>query len=48
LKRIEVEEELRRVVRKGMLNIQPLDVRSSPHSSLSLKCEKGKAYNEKI
>jgi hypothetical protein len=47
-RRIEVEEELKITERKGMLNIQPLVVRSSPHSSSSLECVKGKAYNEKI
>ncbi len=31
-----------------MLNIQLLDVRSSSHSSSSLECAKGKAYNVKI
>jgi hypothetical protein len=31
-----------------MLNIQPLVIRSSPHSSSFLECAEGKAYNEKI
>ncbi len=31
-----------------MLNIQPLTIRSLSHSSSSLKCAEGKAYNEKI
>ncbi len=48
MKKTKVEKELRRAKRKGMLNIQPLDVRSSQHSSSSSKCAKGKAYNEKI
>ncbi len=48
LKRTKVEEELRGIVRKGVLNIQPLDVKSSLHSSSFSKCVKGKAYSEKI
>ncbi len=47
-RRIKVEEELRIAERKGMLNIQPLVVRSSPHSSSFLECVKRRAYNEKI
>jgi hypothetical protein len=47
LKRTEVEEELRRIEREEVLNIQPLVVRSLPHSS-SLECAEGKVYNEKI
>jgi len=47
LKRTEVKEELRRVKREGVLNTQLLVVRLSPHSS-SLKCVKGKVYNENI
>ncbi len=47
LKRKEVEDELR-ITQKGMLNIQPLTIRSLSHSSSSLKCAEGKAYNEKI
>ncbi len=47
LRRIETKE-LKRVEREGMLNIQPLDVKSSLHSSSSSECAKGKAYNEKI
>jgi len=48
LKRKEVEEKLTRIEREGMLNIQPLDVKSLPHSSSSSKCAKRKVYNEKI
>jgi hypothetical protein len=48
LRKKEVKDELRRVEREGMLNIQPLAVRSLPHSSSSLECAKGKAYNVKI
>ncbi len=48
LRRTKVEEELKRVKREGMLNIQPLDVRSLLHSSSTLECAEGKAYNEKI
>jgi hypothetical protein len=48
LKRTKVVEELRRVKKKKVLNIQPLVVRSLPHSSSSSKCAKRKAYNEKI
>jgi hypothetical protein len=48
LKRIELEEELRRVEREGMLNTQPLAVRSPLHSSSSLECVEGKTYKEKI
>jgi hypothetical protein len=47
LKRKEVEDELR-ITQKGVLNIQPLTIRSSSHSSSSLKCVEGMAYNEKI
>jgi hypothetical protein len=43
-----VEEELRIVESTRVLNIQPLIVRSSPHSPSSSKCEKGKTYNENI
>ncbi len=38
LRRIEVEKELKRTDRKGVLNIQPLAVRSPPHSSSFSKC----------
>jgi hypothetical protein len=48
LKRTKVKEELRRVERKGMLNIYPLVVRLSLHSSSFSEGAKGKAYNEKI
>jgi hypothetical protein len=47
LKTTTVKEEFRRVER-GVLNIQPLVVRSPSHSSSSLKCVEGEAYNEKI
>ncbi len=47
LKRIEVEEELRRA-KSRVLNIQSLVVRSSLHSSSSSKCVEGKVYNVKI
>jgi len=47
LKKIEVEEEFRRA-KRGMLNIQPLAIRLSSHSSSSSKCAQGKAYNVKI
>jgi hypothetical protein len=47
LKKIEVEEELRKIER-GVLNIQTLVVRSPPHSSSSSECVEGNAYNEKI
>ncbi len=45
--KIEVEEEFRKT-KRGMLNIQPLAVRLSLHSSSSSKCAEGKAYNVKI
>jgi hypothetical protein len=45
LRGTEVEEELKRS-KRGMLNIQPLVVRSPPHSSS--ECANRKAYNEKI
>jgi hypothetical protein len=48
LRRTKIEEELKRTKREGMLNIQPLVVRSSPHSSSSSECVEGKAYNERI
>jgi hypothetical protein len=47
-RRTEVEEELRKVERKGVLNIQLLVIRSPPHSSSSWECVEGKVYNEKI
>jgi hypothetical protein len=47
-RRIKVKKELRRTKREKMLNILPLVVRSPSHSSSSLECAKGKAYNEKI
>ncbi len=47
LKRKKVEDELR-ITQKGVLNIQPLTISSLSHSSSSLKCVEGKAYNEKI
>ncbi len=48
LKRTKVEEELRRAKRKGVLNFQPLAIRSLSHSSSSSECVEGNAYNEKI
>jgi len=48
LKRIEAEEELRRVEHEGMLNIQLLVVRSSLDSTSSLECAEGKMYNENM
>jgi hypothetical protein len=38
--KIEIEKDLRRVEKEGLLNIQPLVVRSPPHSSFS-KCVEG-------
>jgi hypothetical protein len=48
LRIIEIKEEFRRVKREDMLNIQPLAVRSSLHSSSTFKCAEKKVYNEKI
>jgi hypothetical protein len=48
LKRIEVEKELRRAKKGGMLSIQLSVVSSLSHSSSFSECVKGKAYNEKI
>jgi hypothetical protein len=48
LKRIEIKEDLRRMHREGVLNIQMSTVKSPLHSSSSLECVEGKAYNEKI
>jgi hypothetical protein len=48
LKRTKIKEELKKVKREGVLNIQPLTVRSLLHSSPSSKCVEGKAYNEKM
>jgi len=48
LRRIEVKEELTRTKCEGVLNIQPLAVRSPSHSSSSSECVEEKAYNEKI
>jgi hypothetical protein len=39
---------LKRVEKEGILNIQLLAIRLLLHSSSSLKCAEGKAYNEKI
>jgi hypothetical protein len=47
-KRTKIKVELRRAKCEGMLNIQPLAIRSLPHSSSFSECAKGKAYNEKI
>jgi len=44
----EVEEELRRVERERVLNIQPLVIRSMLHSSSSSESAEGMAYNVKI
>jgi hypothetical protein len=48
LRKIEVNEELKKVEKEGMLNIQPLVVRLPLHSSSSSKCVEGKVYKEKI
>jgi hypothetical protein len=48
LKGTKVEQEFRRAKKEGMLNIQPLTIRLPLHSSSSLECAKGKAYNEMI
>jgi hypothetical protein len=48
LRRIELKEELKKVEREGMLNIQSLVVRSLSHSSSSSECVEGKMYNEKM
>jgi hypothetical protein len=37
---------LKKTKRAGVLNIQPLAMRSLSHSPSSSKCEEGKAYNE--
>ncbi len=46
LKRTKIEKELRGV-KRGVLNIQLLAVRSLSHSSC-LECGKGKSYNVKM
>jgi hypothetical protein len=48
LRKTKVEKEFRKVECEGMLNIQPLVIKLSLHSSSSLECIEGKAYNEKI
>jgi hypothetical protein len=48
LKRTKVKKELKRAEREGMLNIQPLAIRSSSQPSSFLECAEGKSYNEKI
>ncbi len=48
LRRTKVEEELRKAKHECVLNIQPLAVRSSLHSSSYLECVERKAYNGKI
>jgi hypothetical protein len=48
LGKIKVDEELRRVERKRVLNIQPLAISSPSHSSSFSERAKGKVYNEKI
>jgi hypothetical protein len=47
LKRTKIEEELGRI-KRVLLNIHWLVVRSPLHSSSSSKCAEGKLYNEKI
>ncbi len=42
------KEELKKIEREGVLNIQSLVVRSSSNSSSSSECAKGKMYNEKM
>jgi hypothetical protein len=44
----EVEEELRRVERERVLNIQPLVIRLMLHSSSSSESAEGMTYNVKI
>jgi hypothetical protein len=48
LRRTEVKEELKKVEKEEMLNIQLLAIRSPLYSSSFLECAKGKAYNVKI
>jgi hypothetical protein len=48
LRIIELEEDLRRAKREGVLNIQSLTIRLQPHSSSFSKCVEGKVYKEKI
>jgi hypothetical protein len=48
LRIIKTEKELRKAEREGVLNIQPLAIRSLLHSSSFSESAKGKAYNEKI
>jgi hypothetical protein len=48
LRKIEVEEELRRAEHESMLNIQSLAIRPLSHSSSSSECIERKVYNEKI
>jgi hypothetical protein len=43
-----IEKELRIAKQEGVLNIQPLALKLPPHSSSSLECVKGKAYDENI
>jgi len=42
------KKELQKGKHEGMLNIQLLVIKLSPHSSSSSKCAQGKVYNEKI
>jgi hypothetical protein len=43
-----IKEELKITNCEGVLNIQLLVVRSPSHSSSSLECVEGKAYNKNI
>jgi hypothetical protein len=46
--RTQVEEELRRAEREGMLNFQMLAIKLLLHSSSFLERLEGKAYNENL
>ncbi len=48
LRKKKAKKELKKVEGEGVLNIQPLVVRSLLHSSSSLKCAEKKAYNENV
>jgi hypothetical protein len=48
LRKTKAKKELRRVDCEGMLNIQPLAIRSPLYSSSSSECAQGKVYYEKI
>jgi hypothetical protein len=45
---VKKKRSTRRVESEGVLNIQPLAIRSLLHSSSFSKCAKRKMYNEKI